>query len=257
MNKTVAELIAQAGLPADADITKVLPSLTFHVTHPLKRDRISTIGDLAARTDDDLLEIWQFGQRRLDMLKAALAGLPSPSPRTIAIDDGCEVRVFDPDPDQGDVSPMYVMEALGVSMLVYVRKDGSGTYVHVEDEGIPEGRGPLLVEVNNSGENTYGDAGSGGRTSELQDMLTDAAVIADPSYAETAKKLAADPIVQAMAEGLRAVPIDQLAHDDSIPRHEFMNAANREYSKRGGQPGGHLGSLATALLQILKQEYQG
>ncbi|MEU4511697.1 DNA-directed RNA polymerase subunit alpha C-terminal domain-containing protein [Nonomuraea wenchangensis] len=73
MNKTVAELIARAGLPADADIKTALPGLTFHVTTPLKRGRITTIGDLAPRSDADLLEISQFGQRRLDMLKAALA----------------------------------------------------------------------------------------------------------------------------------------------------------------------------------------
>ncbi|WP_433444633.1 hypothetical protein [Nonomuraea sp. CA-141351] len=155
MNRTVAELIARAGLPDDADLKTTLRTLTWHVTTPLKNVGIDTIGALAARAEAELLQVPQFGLRRLDMLKAALAALPPRSPRSIAIDDDCEVRVFDPDPDQGDVSRMYVMEAHGVSMLVYVRNDGSGTYVHVENEGIPPEHGPLLVEVNNSGENTY------------------------------------------------------------------------------------------------------
>ncbi|WP_433444632.1 hypothetical protein [Nonomuraea sp. CA-141351] len=79
-------------------------------------------------------------------------------------------------------------------------------------------------------------------------------MILDPSHAEIEKKLAADPIVQAMAEGLRGVPIENLAHDGGTPRHEFMGAANDEYRKRGGQIGGHLGAVARALLQLLKAE---
>ncbi|MFI6179745.1 DNA-directed RNA polymerase subunit alpha C-terminal domain-containing protein [Nonomuraea sp. NPDC051191] len=69
---TIADLIAQTGLPADADITATLPGLTWHVTTPLKRAGITTIGELRARSEAELLEIPQFGQRRLDMLKAAL-----------------------------------------------------------------------------------------------------------------------------------------------------------------------------------------
>jgi hypothetical protein len=157
VSQTVAELIARAGLPDEADLKSTLPSLTWHVTTPLKKDGIETIGGLRARTEAQLLKVPQFGQRRLDMLKAVLAALPPRGPRTIVIDDDCEVRVFDPDPEQGDVSRMYVMEAHGVSMLVYVRSDGSGTFVHVENEGIPPEHGPLLVEVNNGGENAYGE----------------------------------------------------------------------------------------------------
>ncbi|MEV3986590.1 DNA-directed RNA polymerase subunit alpha C-terminal domain-containing protein [Nonomuraea sp. NPDC049758] len=69
---TIADLIAQAGLPNDADIKPTLPELTWHVTTPLKRAGITTIGELRARSDAELLDIPQFGERRLDMLKAVL-----------------------------------------------------------------------------------------------------------------------------------------------------------------------------------------
>ncbi|MER6514781.1 hypothetical protein ABT158_48790 [Nonomuraea sp. NPDC001636] len=69
---TVAELIAQTGLPADADIKATLPGLTWHVTTPLEKAGITTMGGLRVRSDAELLGIPQFGERRLDMLKAAL-----------------------------------------------------------------------------------------------------------------------------------------------------------------------------------------
>lgn len=70
---TVAQLIVRAGLYIDADIATALPGLTWHVTRPLKQDGIETIGDLSARTDEQLLKVPNFGARRLDALKAALA----------------------------------------------------------------------------------------------------------------------------------------------------------------------------------------
>lgn len=62
-------------------------------------------------------------------------------------------------------------------------------------------------------------------------------VIEAPHYEETRKALAADPIIQAMAEELRQAPPEvraTFAHDDGTPRHDFMLAANREYRSRGG-----------------------
>lgn len=50
-----------------------------------------------------------------------------------------------------DVSRMYVLDVLGVSLLIYLRDDGT-PYVHVDREDDP---GPLLVEVNNGGEEEY------------------------------------------------------------------------------------------------------
>lgn len=66
---------------------------------------------------------------------------------------GGQVRVWESDTLQNDLGRMYVMDALGVSVLVREREDG--TYVHIEDEGVV--RKPLLVEVDNGGEHSYGD----------------------------------------------------------------------------------------------------
>lgn len=69
---------------------------------------------------------------------------------------GGELRIWEPgvhgDDNERDLGRMFVLEALGVSLLVRERQDG--TYVHVEDEGVI--RKPLLVEVDNGGEHPYG-----------------------------------------------------------------------------------------------------
>jgi hypothetical protein len=72
-------------------------------------------------------------------------------------------------------------------------------------------------------------------------------------YAETEARLMRDPIVIAMAEGVREMNPADLAHGDGTPRHEFMLAANDEYRKRGGSDGGHLGAIASAILALLSQ----
>jgi DNA-directed RNA polymerase alpha subunit len=68
---TVAELVAASGLAADAGMV-TLPGLTWHVTRPLKQAGIATVGELASRTDEQLLDVPSFGERRLAALKAAL-----------------------------------------------------------------------------------------------------------------------------------------------------------------------------------------
>jgi hypothetical protein len=70
-------------------------------------------------------------------------------------------------------------------------------------------------------------------------------------YAETERRLMGDPIVRDMAEGVRHMDRADLAHDTGTPRHEFTMAANDEYRKRGGTDGGHLGAIATAILNLL------
>lgn len=62
-----------------------------------------------------------------------------------------EIRVFPQNRDTDDASDMYVMDVLGVSVLVRQRTDGT-TYIHVDNE---ESGSALTVEVNNSGENEY------------------------------------------------------------------------------------------------------
>lgn len=73
---SVAALIAGAGLPEDADVA-TLPGLTWHVSRPLKQAGIATVGDLATRTDEQLQAVPNFGGRRLQLLKAAIATVRS------------------------------------------------------------------------------------------------------------------------------------------------------------------------------------
>jgi hypothetical protein len=72
-------------------------------------------------------------------------------------------------------------------------------------------------------------------------------------YGQTRRALQADPIIGAMAAELRGMPAGQLVHEESgTPRHEFMMGALREYQRRGGQIGTHIGGPAEAILALLK-----
>jgi hypothetical protein len=80
-------------------------------------------------------------------------------------------------------------------------------------------------------------------------------VLESPDYEETRQRMMWDPIVIAMAKGLRDVPRDQMAWDGgNTPRHEFMLAANAEYRSRGGTDGGHLGAVPEALIRLVDRE---
>ncbi len=65
---------------------------------------------------------------------------------------------WDPDPDLGDLGPMYVLDVLGVCVSIRDRDDG--LYVHLDTTDTESPRLqpdlPLVVEVNNGGENHYG-----------------------------------------------------------------------------------------------------
>jgi hypothetical protein len=75
------------------------------------------------------------------------------NPLIMAIPGG-EMQVFPPDP--ADRSPMLVFDVLGLTILTYVREDGS-TYVHLdESDSWDTYSRPLLVEAFNGGENQYG-----------------------------------------------------------------------------------------------------
>ena len=71
-DESVAVLASRAARPAGTAIADALPGLTWHVTKPLKQAGIVTLADLAARTDEQLLDLPSFGERRLAALKAAL-----------------------------------------------------------------------------------------------------------------------------------------------------------------------------------------
>ncbi|QDM57665.1 hypothetical protein SEA_GROUPTHINK_85 [Mycobacterium phage Groupthink] len=78
------------------------------------------------------------------------------------------------------------------------------------------------------------------------------AVIEAKHYEETRQRLSKDPLVIALAEEIRGLPREQMVHEDSgTPRFEFMQAANREYRRRGGTDGGHIGAIAEAVIRIL------
>ena len=72
-------------------------------------------------------------------------------------------------------------------------------------------------------------------------------------YDETIVRLANNPTVQDMAIELK----DHLGgnlHNDGSPRFELMMAANREFSRRGGEDDGHrhIGAIAEAMLCLIR-----
>lgn len=83
--------------------------------------------------------------------------------------------------------------------------------------------------------------------------------IVSAEYHQEYAALAADPIVQAMAVGLAAVPLDEISwagylpSEPRSPKHTFMMAALTEYKARGGTQSKTIGGVATALLRILAQ----
>lgn len=78
--------------------------------------------------------------------------------------------------------------------------------------------------------------------------------IVSNEYREEHQRLIDDPIIAAMAVGLRDVPMDEMAHDGGTPRHEFMGAANAEYRSRGGEASFSIGGVANALLTLVCRE---
>ncbi|EKF22979.1 hypothetical protein C731_2982 [Mycolicibacterium hassiacum DSM 44199] len=79
-------------------------------------------------------------------------------------------------------------------------------------------------------------------------------VIQDSSYNEVETRLQRDLIVVAMSIEMLQAPADvrkAWTHDDGGPTFEFMQMANREYRRRGGTDGGHIGAIANALLKNL------
>lgn len=75
-HESVAALIARAGLAGDADLRVALPKLSRFVIHPLMRSGITMVSALAALSDEELLGVRNFGQRRLTALKTALREVP-------------------------------------------------------------------------------------------------------------------------------------------------------------------------------------
>jgi hypothetical protein len=59
------------------------------------------------------------------------------------------------DPVEGDRSDHFWLSALGVEVMIRRRDDG--VYVSVENDAIPPGHGPLLVEIDAGGAVQYGE----------------------------------------------------------------------------------------------------
>lgn len=79
----LADLIRASGLPENASVADV-PGLTWHVTTPLKRQRIATLGQLAKLTDQEVLDLPGIGDSHLAKLRAALVAAAPPDDPTSA-----------------------------------------------------------------------------------------------------------------------------------------------------------------------------
>lgn len=77
------------------------------------------------------------------------------------------------------------------------------------------------------------------------------ATIRAAHYDDDEKRLSEDPIVKQMAAEL---PNDgflgRYLHESGEPTFNFMLTANKEYRKRGGTDGAHIGCIAHAILMI-------
>jgi len=82
------------------------------------------------------------------------------------------------------------------------------------------------------------------------------AVIEGPDYETSRQRLANDPVVIEMAEEMKADPnlnkvLATLTHDDGKPNFKFIQAANREYERRGGRGADFIGDIATVILRLI------
>lgn len=64
-------------------------------------------------------------------------------------------------------------------------------------------------------------------------------------YAEARKRLSDDPIVRQLAS--------EVPDDLDLTSWEFIQAARREYSKRGGTDLAHIGAVAEAIALVKKE----
>lgn len=80
--------------------------------------------------------------------------------------------------------------------------------------------------------------------------------IRDASYAQTVARLLDNPAIRSLADDLVGLPVERFAHDDGTARFEFMLAANREFTARGGAstPCLHIGAVAEAVLTVLSDK---
>jgi hypothetical protein len=75
-------------------------------------------------------------------------------------------------------------------------------------------------------------------------------------YADAVQTLRKDPVIIAMAHGLRGVPREEITSPDGSPASAFMNVANDEYNRRGGKYEGPkpVGAVGRAVLSLLDSD---
>src|SRR5262249_6865621 len=90
-------------------------------------------------------------------MNAGTAGAMSETKPNVIVIPGGEVRIWPASQGGGgDLSDSYVLDVLGLTVLVRVRK--TDTFVHIDGDGMAERqRMPVVVEVFNGGENDYGE----------------------------------------------------------------------------------------------------
>lgn len=85
--------------------------------------------------------------------------------------------------------------------------------------------------------------------------------IEGPEYQKTRDALKDDPIIQAMATEMTVAWETnrfEFVHPAKVnerfqPRWEFMSGCGREYHRRGGELGHHIGGPAEAIIEILTE----
>ena len=84
---------------------------------------------------------------------------PRPEPVTVRF-FGAEIRWYPANQEEDDHSDMYVVDVLGLSIVI--RRRAGDTYIHVDtQETAEQPRLPLAIEVDNGGEAAYGQPGTG------------------------------------------------------------------------------------------------
>lgn len=75
-------------------------------------------------------------------------------------------------------------------------------------------------------------------------------------YRNTVQALKADPIIGQMAAelNLAADPLAGATDENGQPTFNFMQAANREYARRGGRIEAHIGGVAEAITGLLADD---
>ena len=80
------------------------------------------------------------------------------------------------------------------------------------------------------------------------------ATIRAAHYDETEARLMKDPIVIQLASELPWNELkERFTHESGEPNFDFMMRTNEEYRNRGGKDGGHIGAIATSIINLIDE----